>query len=239
VSATDRQSDDTVTFKLKHVWGVVGLILGIGLGVLAGTTVLDDDTAVVQLPGGGAEAGAPLEGEEVVDVATDGRPFRGPEDAKVTMVEFTDYECPFCGRHAKDTLPELEKRYGDKVKYVVRNFPLANIHKRATKAAAAAECAFEQDRFWEYHDLLFENQKKLAVADLKKHARTAGLDGAEFDDCLDSGRTAAQVKRDVADGEKYGVTGTPTFFINGHRLEGAQPYGNIGEELDRALKEAG
>jgi protein-disulfide isomerase len=229
---------------------VLGLLLGLAIGIALGTTALDSDESTVQLPPNlgaqpagqaGAAESTPdaVEGNAQADVSIEGRPFRGPEDARVTLVEFTDYQCPFCEQHFKDTLPQLEREYGERVRYVVRNFPLENIHPAAAKAAEAAECAFDQDKFFEYHDVLFQNQKSLRPNDLKRYAREVGLDGERFDSCLDSGEKSKQVEKDLEDGRAYGVTGTPTFFVNGRKLEGAQPFGNIAEELDKALEESG
>ena len=159
---------------------------------------------------------------EVRDVATEGRPQRGADDAPITIVEFTDYECPFCGRYIRDTYPALMAEYGDRMKYVVRNFPLSSIHPNARKAAEAAECAFDQGRFWEYHDALFQNQGALDVPSLKAYAEELGLDVETFSTCLDSGAKREVVAADHRDALAHGVNGTPTFFVNGRMLVGAQ-----------------
>jgi protein-disulfide isomerase len=160
-------------------------------------------------------------------------PSRGPENAKVTIVEFSDFQCPFCGR-AHDTVEEVMSAYAGKVRLVFRQFPL-EFHENAPKAAEAALCANEQSKFWDYHDLLFKNQQKLKVDDLKAHAASMGLDAGKFNECLDSGRMATAVKEDQAAGAKAGVNGTPAFFINGTMLSGAQPLEEFKKVIDAEL----
>ena len=161
---------------------------------------------------------------------------RGAAAAPVTIVEFCEFQCPYC-RRVQPTLRHLLDRYGKDLRLVYRHYPLAR-HRNAAKAAEAAECAREQDKFWPLHDRMFEQQERLAPADLKAHARAVGLDGGKFDACLDSGRHAARVRRDLAEAESYGSPGTPLFFINGRLVSGAQPAAVfirvIDEELARA-----
>lgn len=161
-------------------------------------------------------------------------PARGPENAPVTIVEFSDFQCPFCSR-AVGTVEEVMKAYPDKVRLVFRQFPL-EFHKQAPKAAEAALCANDQGKFWQMHDKLFGNQKALEVPALKGYAKELGLDTAKFDKCLDSGEKAAVVKADQADGQKLGVNGTPAFFINGILLSGAQPFDEFKSIIDDELK---
>ena len=151
------------------------------------------------------------------------------------MVEFVDFECPFCGRYARDTLPQLRREYGDRIRYVSRQFPL-DIHPDAVGAARAAECANEQGRYWQLHDLLFAHQDALGKRDLAGYAQKAGLDMGSYATCLRAPATRARVERDLEDGRRYGVTGTPTFFINGRVIRGAQPYAQIKSQLDAALE---
>ncbi len=151
------------------------------------------------------------------------QPVRGPADAPVEIVEFSDFQCPFCGR-AEPTLKEVRKNFGDKVRIVFRDFPLSSIHPRAYQAAEAGECARQQGKFWEYHDALFANQRALSEDDLKRHAAEIGLDAAKFGACLDGGQAKPHVDADVKDGEALGVSSTPSFFINGRFVAGALPY---------------
>jgi protein-disulfide isomerase len=161
-------------------------------------------------------------------------PSKGPENAPVTMVEFSDFECPYCGR-AKDTVDQVTKQYGDKVRLVFRNFPLS-FHPHAQKAAEAAMCANDQGKFWEMHDVLFANQKALEPEQLKKYAADLKLDTAKFNKCLDSGEKAEAVKADQEAGTKAGVNGTPAFFINGIPLSGAIPFEDFKTTIDGELQ---
>jgi len=177
-----------------------------------------------------------------------GDPFKGQPDAKVTLIEFSDYQCPFCSRHSRDTLPQLEREYiaSGKLKYVFRNFPIESIHPQAFKAHEAANCAGEQGKYWEMHDRLFANQNALGLKDLPNHANALVLEMPKFQQCLDSGKYAAKIRKDLADGQKAGVQGTPSFFValtepnDGmvkavRVIRGAQPYTAFKEAIDSLL----
>jgi protein-disulfide isomerase len=174
-------------------------------------------------------------------------PFKGNATAKVALIEFSDYQCPFCSRYTRDVLPQIRTDYVEtgKVKYVFRDLPLA-FHKNAFKAAEAAHCAGAQGKFWEMHDALFENQAALAPEQLATHAKTVGVDGARFQACLDSGKFAAEINKDVADAGAAGITGTPSFLVgviqpgDGRvrvvkKLVGAKPYAEFKAAIDSAL----
>jgi len=169
-------------------------------------------------------------------LSVDGAPFKGSAAAPVTVVKFEDFQCPYCKR-AQATLAELTSRYGKKVKLVHRDFPISNIHPLAWKAHEAARCASEQGKFWPYHDLLYSNAPKASVEDLKAYAQQAGLTMPAFDQCLTSGKYKALIQKDLDEGARLGVNGTPTFFINGRVLSGAQPLetfvGIVDDELTR------
>ena len=158
---------------------------------------------------------------------------RGPAGAPVTIVEFCEFQCPYC-RRVQPTLRQILARYGNRVRLVYRHYPLAR-HANAKKAAEAVECAGEQEKFWPLHDRLFEHQGRLAVADLKAHARAVGVDGAAFDACLDSGRHAGRWRKDLVEAESYGSPGTPLFFINGRLVSGAQPFAVFAKVIDEEL----
>jgi len=160
-------------------------------------------------------------------------PTRGPADAAVTIVEFSEYQCPFCAR-VTPTLKAIEQKYGSKVRLVFKDFPLQN-HLQAPKAAEAAHCAGDQGKYWELHDRLFANQQLLQVPELKKHAAAIGLEQAAFDQCLDSGRHAANVQEDVDYGGRMGVGSTPTLYINGRLVTGAQPLSVFESIIDEEL----
>ncbi len=189
---------------------------------------------------GAVAAGGPIRAS-VADA-----PFLGRADAPVTIVEFSDYECPFCQRFFATTLPAIKKDYIDagKVRYVFRDFPLDQVHPLARKAAEAAHCAGEQAKYWEMHDALFRNPGALAPPQLAEHARAIGLDGPAFDECLSSGRHAARVERGLADGAAASVRGTPAFVIGktkagdvveGTPIRGAQSLETFRRIIDQAL----
>jgi len=170
-----------------------------------------------------------------IDVEADGY-AKGPKSAPVTIVEFSDFQCPYCSR-VVPTMDKVTEEYGDKVQLVFRHFPL-NFHAEAQKASEAALCAGDQEKFWEMHDIMFEEQSTLKVADLKDKAKRLELDEAAFAECLDSGKHADQVAADMQAGVVAGVSGTPAMFINGRFLSGAQPYENIAAIIDEELKAA-
>lgn len=169
-----------------------------------------------------------------VAIETEGHPTLGPKEAPVTLVEFSDFECPYCGRFFS-TLKQLRESYPDKVRVVFRQFPL-DMHPHARKAAEASLCAFDQNHFWEMHDLLFQESSALAVDDLKDKAKRLGLDTEAFAQCLDSGEQARGVVADLEAGVAVGVTGTPALFLNGQPLEGgAIPFELLRESIEKEL----
>ena len=171
-----------------------------------------------------------------VEVTADD-PSIGSSSAPVTLVEFSDFQCPFCQRVAP-TLKQVKDTYGDKVRVVWKDFPLTQIHPQAFKAGEAAHCAADQGKFWEYHDRLFANQQALQPNDLKKYAADLGLDAAAFATCLDTSKHGERVRDGVAEGSKLGVNSTPTIYINGRVLSGAQPYEVIASVIDEELSKA-
>ena len=177
----------------------------------------------------------PLGSLVVPNVTVDDDPARGAQNAPLTFIEFSDFQCPYSKRYFDEILPMILSNYGDRIRYVYRDFPLSSIHPKAQKAAEAAQCAFEQGKFWEYHDMLFNNQEKLELADLKAYAVSLGLDEGTFNLCLESGKYAPEVQKDIQDGQSYGVQGTPTFFINGRKVIGALPYATFKAIIDEEL----
>jgi protein-disulfide isomerase len=174
--------------------------------------------------------------------------FKGERTAKLTLIEFSDYQCPFCARYVRDTYPQIEKEYIEtgKLRYVFLDLPLESIHKLAFKAAEAANCAGAQGKYWEMHDRLFENQKTLEP--WTAHAEAVGLDVAAFEACLVAGGQAEEIRRDMAEARKAGITGTPGFFLaytdaktstvrTVASLKGAQPFAAFKAEIDRLLAE--
>ncbi|MFH0852152.1 MAG: DsbA family protein [bacterium] len=163
-------------------------------------------------------------------------PAEGSASAPVTIVEFSDFQCPYCAMFTSQTLPQIDSSYikTGKVKFVFKNFPLP-FHENAQKASEAAMCANEQGKFWQYHEKLFANQSALAANNLKQYAKDLGLDTAKFNTCLDSGKMVAAVKKDADDATKYGVDRTPSFFINGVKVVGALPFSSFQQAIDQAL----
>jgi len=159
---------------------------------------------------------------------------KGPANAPIEIIEFSDFQCPFCQR-ANPTVDQVLKTYGDRVRFVYRHFPLGN-HPNARPAAEAAQCAAEQGKFWEYHDRLFANPSKLGDGDLKQHAAALGLDTSKFNACFAAQKYKAQIDADVQAGQEAGVSGTPAFFVNGRMLSGAQPFDAFKRLIDEELE---
>ena len=193
-------------------------------------------------------AGAPSNEFRSIVVNVGDGPFKGAPDARVTLVEFTDYQCPFCARHHRDTVPRLLEAYikTGKVKYVVRDYPLESIHPAAVKAAEAPHCASEGGKYWEMHERLFANPKALSPDDLVAHAQALGLDSQAFRRCLESGKYTTRVRQAQAEGERAGVRGTPSFFLgltepNGEKItavaaiRGAHPFARFEEAIEKLL----
>jgi protein-disulfide isomerase len=167
-------------------------------------------------------------------VAAGNSPSRGPANAPIEMIEFSDFQCPFCQR-ANPTVQQVMSTYGDRVRLVYRHYPLPN-HPNAEPAAEAASCAAEQGKFWPYYDKLFANQSRLQDADLKQHASDLGLDTGKFNACVDTHKFKSLVDADLRAGVDAGVNGTPAFFINGRMLSGAQPFSEFKRIIDEELE---
>jgi len=184
------------------------------------------------------------------DIAINGSPVMGQADAPVTIVEFTDYQCPFCRRHANGTFVQIKKDYVDsgKVRYVVRQFPLKAIHPHAAKASEASLCAGEQGKYWDMHDRIFNKTKTFNQEEWVRHAEALGLDMGSFNDCLESGKNASRVEQDLKEGTALGMRGTPGFFIGRtdpedpnkfkavEFLRGAYPFPRFQQIIEKLLK---
>ena len=217
--------------------------------------LLQNRPPAVPTPTPAPAAGAPqanpmpnLTGPPNFDLDIAGAATRGRPDAKLVLVEFSDFQCPFCGRYTRETLPQVERDYVDtgKIRYVFRHFPLERLHPLALRAAEAGDCAHQQGKFWPMHTRLFGNQQALAEADLTRSAEALGLDMSSFQQCMASQSTSpVRVRQDQTEGSRAGITGTPTFFIGTmtpagkvhvlKRLVGAQPYASFKTTLDVLL----
>ena len=166
----------------------------------------------------------------------DDDPYLGKNDAPVTIVEFSDYQCPYCGRFYAETLPQIKSQYIDtgKVKLVFRDFPLS-FHPEALPAASAANCANEQGKFWEYHNQVFENQQTMNAASYKQWAEELSLDVAKWEACTKDAKVRAEIQKDFNDGAAAGVQGTPAFIVNGKVISGAQPFTVFSQVIEAEL----
>lgn len=169
-----------------------------------------------------------------INVVTTDDPYKGSNEAKVVIVEFSDFECPYCFQEFP-VVRQIIETYGDQINFIFRDFPIAD-HPYAQKAAEAGECAHEQGKFWQMHDKMFINHDQLDDESLKIYAQQVGLDTNQFNECLDSGKYKKEVENDYANGLAAGVTGTPTFFINGQIVEGAVPLEFFKQVIDLGLK---
>lgn len=236
--------------KTTQILYVVLIVASFLLGYLVARVQLLEKaskTAQIQAPTAQApQNGQPQAPVGKVKVANGHLPVQGKEGAKVTIVEFSDFQCPFCEQFFTNTLPQIKKDYIDtgKAKLYYRHFPL-EFHTAALPGALASECANEQNKFWEFHDKIFIDQTKIETQGMtvdqintqyKTWAQDLGLDTAKFDSCYDSQKYKAQVTGDQADGKTAGTSGTPTFYINGTQLVGAQPYAAFKTAIDKELK---
>jgi protein-disulfide isomerase len=170
-------------------------------------------------------------------ISINGAPFKGAEKAPVTIVKFEDFQCPYC-KQAQLALGQILSRYDGTVRLIHKDLPLDSIHPLARQAAEAARCASEQGKFWNYHDVLYANSTKLSLEDLKGYASEIGLNVESFRACYSSGKFKAVVQRDFQEGSQLGITGTPTFFINGREISGAQPVEAFAAIIDEELSHA-
>lgn len=231
------EKEQVITIKKESLWKYSTFILAALLIVVLFAWLGDNDGKDGRTTGQAVGNVPPqLPPPSGAAATVDDDPVLGDKDAPVTIIEFSDYECPFCGRNFRETYPLLKKNYIDtgKVKLVYRDFPL-NFHPMAVPAAVAANCVRENggdSAYWKMHDRIFENQQSLSNENLKKWAKDLGHD---IGNCLDSGKYKEEVQKDVADGSAAGVKGTPSFFINGRQLEGAQPYAVFQQAIEAEL----
>jgi protein-disulfide isomerase len=241
----------TITFRRIHIYAFVMpviFVVGLGLGFLlrgwvplpgiSETEAVDNQSEqqtseVAAQP----EPQAASETTQVVryEIPIDDDPMIGPEDAPITIVEFSDYECPYCQRWHTEVFEQLLETYPNEVRLVYRDFPLTSIHPNAIPAAIAANCAREQDAFWDYHDKLFGMELGLNTEAYQEYASQLDIDTEEFNECLDSGRYEEEVQADFDFAANLGVRSTPTFFINGIAVVGAQPFEVFQQVIEQEL----
>ena len=246
----------TITLRRGHMYVIVMpliFIVGIALGFLvrgwvpllttSESAAVQETTAANASTGDSSDASAqsnpvsPAETPQVIryDVPIDDDPSLGPEDAEITIVEFSDYECPYCRSWHTEVYSQLLDTYGDQILFVYRDFPLESIHVNAKPAAEAANCAYEQGEFWEFHDMLFSMELGLSSEAYQEYATQLGLDIDEFQECIDSGRYQEEVQSDFEFAANLGVRSTPTFFVNGIAVVGAQPFEVFQQVIEREL----
>jgi protein-disulfide isomerase len=243
------KQEETVTFKLSHFYSVL-VLLAFAVGLLVGYMAWGRESGVapqivVEQPQEPAPTTQPSDGvvEAPVtaqpqyvryDIPTEGFPSLGPEDAPITIVEFSDYQCPFCRRFHDETYRNLLDAYPGQIRFVYRNLPLTSIHPEAFPSAVAAACANEQDAFWPYHDKLFSSDE-LSQDLYVQYATELELDVAAFQECLASDRHNDAINADSEFATNLGINSTPTFFINGLAVVGAQPLNMFQQVIDKEL----
>jgi protein-disulfide isomerase len=239
-SAPDRS--DTLTFKRTHVYAALlplTFVVGLAVGYLFwGRDLGNSLTATPQTADSeSANPAQEVQPQEIrrYEIPEDDDPVYGPDNAPITIIEFSDYECPYCRKWHLETLPLLLEAYPEQIRLVYRDFPLSTIHSNATPAAVAADCAGEQGKYWEFNDLLFSMRYNLAKPGYQAYADELGLDMDSYNQCLESGRYNDEVQADFEYAANLGVSSTPTFFVNGIPVVGAQPFEVFSQLIDQEL----
>lgn len=254
-----KKTGEVLNFRIQrsHFYAIVvplAFLLGLTAGYLVwgnqrsgppAETSLLENTPVAANPDGGA--GESSSADDIASQLSDlprydvtisaDDPSFGPEDAPIVIVEFADFECPFCQRHAQQTQGRLLEEYGDQIRLVYKDFPLSSIHANAFSAALAGQCAHEQGKFWEYHDLLFGGRLGLGQEAYDAYAEELGLDTAAFGLCMEENRYAEAIQADYDLALQLGVSSTPTFFVNGVAVVGAQDFALFAEIIDYELSQ--
>lgn len=236
----ETSAEETVTFKLSHFYSVL-VILAFAVGILVGYVAWGRGdrgaiTVAAQPPSGQVvEAPQPTQNPYArYDIPVDGYPSFGPNDAPITIVEFSDFQCPFCRRFHDETYQSLLDAYPGQIRFVYRNLPLTSIHPSAMPAAIASLCANDQNAYWDFHKKLFSNEA-LDEATYIQYATDLGLDVETFTACLSSGKHDEFIKQDMDFSLGLGVQSTPTFFVNGLAVVGAQPLSSFTQLIDKEL----
>jgi protein-disulfide isomerase len=234
----ERVPEETITFKLSHFYSVL-VVLAFAVGILVGYVAWGRNTTVTAAAGqpSGPVVEAPVTPKAQYtryDIPTEGYPSFGPADAKITIVEFSDFQCPFCRRFHDETYKPLLDAYPGQIRFVYRNLPLTSIHPNAMPAAIASLCANDQNAYWDFHEKLFDNDT-LDETTYVQYATDLGLDVEKFKTCLTSGSHDEFIKQDMDFSLGLGVQSTPTFFVNGLALIGAQPLSSFKQLIDKEL----
>ena len=227
--------EETFTFKATHFYAVL-VVLAFSIGVLIGYLAWGRTSTPAAITIEQPAAAAPTSAPQYVryKIPTDGFPSLGPADAPITLVEFADFQCPYCRQWEQETYKPLLAAYPGKIRFVYRDFPLTSIHPNAMPAAEAAQCANEQGKFWPFHDKLFSSEN-LSDEVYKQYAQDLGLDMTKFNDCLTSHKYAQTIQADSDFASNLGINSTPTFFVNGLAIIGAQPLGSFTSVIDKEL----
>lgn len=243
------EPENTVTFKRSHLYAVLlplAFVAGLTFGYIfwggdlpaesgQPTAVAAQQEANQPAAAANAAEAQPTAEFRRFDVPEDDDPVLGPAEAPITIIEFSDYECPYCRKWHVEVWPELLATYGDQIRLVYRDFPLTNIHDNAVSAAAAANCALEQDMYWPFSEKLFSMKLNLGRTTYQTYAEELELDMDTFNDCLESGRYVAEVESDFEFATALGIRSTPTFFVNGVPVVGAQPFEVFKSLIDKEL----
>lgn len=230
------QNQDTVTFKKSHFYAPM-VVLAFAVGILVGYVAWGRDAAPrTAAPAAPVAQAAPTErAVRRYDIPTEGFYSIGPADAPIVLVEFSDYQCPYCKRWHDEVYTSLMAAYPGQVRLVYRNLPLTQIHPQAMNAAEAAMCAGEQDAYWQYHEKLFENSDALNDDLYASLAADLGLNAASFESCMTEHKYLDDIQADMQFAIDLGVQSTPTFFINGLAVVGAQPLSVFQQVIDEEL----
>lgn len=235
-----------VTFRRTHLYAALlplAFVVGLAVGFLLWGRPQETAAAAPQAaaPQAAAPQAAAAQAEATpqqikrYDVPVDDDPSQGPADAQITLIEFSDYQCPYCSKWHNEVWPKLKEAFPGQIRFVYRDFPLMGLHESAAPAAQAANCAGEQDQYWAYHDKLFSGDYDFSSDGFKKIAGDISLDTAKFDECVSTERFKAEVEADYQYAAELGIRSTPTFFVNGIPLVGAQPYEVFKELIDKEL----
>jgi protein-disulfide isomerase len=236
--ATQKAPSETVVFKRSHFYAIM-VVFSFAVGILVGYVAWGRGATTQQAAAqvAGAQAAAPTANPAYTryDIPTEGFPSLGPDDAPITLVEFSDYQCPFCKRWHDETYQQLLAAYPGQIRMVYRQLPLTSLHPDSMSAAVASMCANDQGAFWQFHDKLFSDEYALGRNAYIQYATALDLDTDAFKACLDSGKFDDAIQKDMAFSLNLGVQSTPTFFINGLAVVGAQPLSVFKQVIDKEL----